>query len=282
MKLAEQIKEVGKMKLPLARGFDKIAVCGMGGSGIAGHVLRDLIDDVPVFVFQSYILPEFIDKKTLVFCISHSGNTAETISMHRIAKKRGCKTAVIASGGILGREKNCILIPSGMQPRQAIGYLFFPMWKMLGKSFGDTAKIVSEVKNDLGIAKKIYGKIPVVYSNEGYGSLVLRWKQQLNEDSKVLAIANTFPELNHNEIEARFENAQIIFLRDKPELAIDVLKKEYNILDVYLKGKNKLEKIFYGMALVNFVSINLAGLNGEDYLKYRFIEKLKEEMRNKK
>ena len=96
--LEKQIRIVKRMNIPKVdiRKYDKIAVCGMGGSGISGYILRDLYDDKPVFVFQGYELPKFVDKKTLVFCISYSGNTAETISMYNHAKKRGCKVVVIS------------------------------------------------------------------------------------------------------------------------------------------------------------------------------------------
>lgn len=275
-KISEQIKEAMSLKTPEIRGHNKIAVCGMGGSGVSGYILKDLIDDVPVFVFQSYNLPRFVDSKTLVFVISYSGNTAETISMCKEARKRGAKIVIIASGGILGREKDAIKIPGGLEPREAIGYLFFPMWKVLGKGVGkDVIGAVDSVVNDKGIGGKLYGKIPVIYANSGFYSVALRWKQQINEDSKRLAIANAFPEINHNEIEARYDNVKIIFLKDKEEKAIKLLGRETDILEVKLKGKSKLAKIFYGIALANFVSVKLAELEGEDYLKYRHIEKLK-------
>ncbi len=273
--LSTQIKEVMELKVPKFKGYNKIVVCGMGGSGISGYILKDLIDEIPVFVFQSYHLPKFIDSKTLVFILSYSGNTAETISMYKEAKKKTKMIEIIASGGVLGKEKNAVLIPVGLEPRQAIGYLFFPMWKILGKKFDNVIKIVDSVENDLGIAKEIYGKIPVIFSNSGFYSLVLRWKQQLNEDSKRLAVANVFPDINHNEIEARLDDAKIVFLKDHDEKAIKLLEKDNDILEIELKGKTKLEKIFYGIALANLVSVELAGLNGEDYSNYRYIERLK-------
>ncbi len=279
--LALQIKETMKFEVPRFRGYNKIVVCGMGGSGIAGYALKDLIEEMPVFVFQSYELPKFIDDKTLVFLISYSGNTAETISMYKQARKKTKNIAIITSGGILGKEDNTVEIPQGMQPRESLGYLFFSMWKVLGKRLDNVIEVVKSVKSDLGIAKKLFGKIPVIYANSGFYSVALRWKQQINEDSKRLAIANAFPEINHNEIEARYDDAKIVFLKDKEELAIELLKKEQEIVEVQLKGKTKLEKIFYGFALSNFIGLEFAALNKEDYLEYRFIEKLKEEMKKR-
>lgn len=275
MEFAEQIKVIEEMSLPRIKPMGGIAVCGMGGSGIAGYILRNVYHEKPVFIFQSYYLPEFLNKNIVVFCISYSGNTAETISLYHQAKKRKCKTVIITSGGVLAKEKGAIIIPSGLEPRQALGYMFFAMWKMLGKSFGNVKNIVNNVKDDGGIAKKIKGKIPVIYTNAGYRSLALRWKQQLNEDSKILAIANSFPELNHNEIEARYKNAIIIFLKEHDEKAMKLLRKGENVLEIQLKGKTRLERIFYGLALANIVSVELAKLNGENYKVYRYIERLK-------
>ena len=192
--------------------------------------------------------------------------------MYKQAKKKTKKLVIITSGGILGKVKGAILVPEGLQPRFALAYLFFPMWRILNKNIKEVIKTVDSVKNDLGIAKKLYNKLPVIYSSDGYYSVALRWKQQINEDSKRLAVANVFPEINHNEIESKYKNAKIIFLKNKDEKAIKYLK---NVTEVKLKGESKLAKIFYGISLGDYVSLNLAKLNKENYLKYKLIEKLK-------
>lgn len=244
----------------------------MGGSGICGYILKDLIDTKPVFICNSYNLPKFIDKKTLVFTISYSGNTKETINMYRQAKRKTKKLVIITSGGKLGKVKNTIIIPKGLVPRQALAFLFFPMWKIINGNVKDTIKTVSTVKDDLGIAKKLHKKLPVIDASAGYYSAALRWKQQINENSKRLAIANVFPEVNHNQVEAVFKNSRLVFLKDKNEKAIKYLK---DVIQVKLKGKSKIAKLFYGIAVGDNVSINLAKLNKENYLKYKLIEKLK-------
>lgn len=273
-KFPEQIKEAFNLTNLRIRNYEKIAVCGMGGSGIGGYILRDLIDK-PVFVIQDYKLPKFIDKNTLVFVMSYSGNTKETISMYKEAKRRTKKLVVISSGGILGKVKGAILVPDNLQPRHALAYLFFPMWKILGKNLGDVLEVLKKVKKDLGIAKKLYGKLPVIYTNHDYYSLALRWRKQINEDAKRLVVTNKFPELNHNEIESRYKNAVVVFLKDKEEKAIRFLEKETKVIEVRLKGRSKIAKMFYGIYLGDYVSLKLARLYKEDYLNYRIIEKLK-------
>ena len=49
------------------------------------------------------------------------------------------------------------------------------------------------------IAKKLKGKFPIIYCDSRLHAMALRFQQQLNENSKVLAHVNTFPEMNHKE-----------------------------------------------------------------------------------
>src|SRR4030042_876044 len=79
---------------------NKIIVCGMGGSGVSGDILKDYATDIPVFVNKSYGIPGFVDKNTLAVIISYSGNTKETISAYEQVKEKTKKILVIASGGI--------------------------------------------------------------------------------------------------------------------------------------------------------------------------------------
>ena len=133
----EQCKEAVK----LARGFKikgkfaNICVCGMGGSGIGGELLKPLAKKLNITTHHDYGLPKEVDKKSLVVCISYSGNTEETISAFDEAKKRKAKIVVITSGGkLVAKDKNAIIIPSGMQPRSAIGYLFLTMVAVLSNN----------------------------------------------------------------------------------------------------------------------------------------------------
>jgi glucose/mannose-6-phosphate isomerase len=71
--------------LPGPGGIDSIAVLGMGGSGIAGDVLAAVGSSLPapVVVLRQYRTPAFIGPRTLVFAMSYSGDTEETVSMTR-------------------------------------------------------------------------------------------------------------------------------------------------------------------------------------------------------
>src|SRR5688572_20781913 len=88
--------------LPDLTDIRSVVVCGMGGSAVAGDVLRSVFRDrlgVPVEVNRSPELPEHAGPHSLVMASSYSGNTSETLAAFREATKRGCRAIVVSSGG---------------------------------------------------------------------------------------------------------------------------------------------------------------------------------------
>ena len=101
---------------------ENIVVVGMGGSGYNGDLLKVYLQDIPIqiHVIKDYILPKFVNRKSLVFTVSYSGNTEETIATYRTAIRRGCKVISVSSAGKLEElakmNKNPhILVPEGIQ-----------------------------------------------------------------------------------------------------------------------------------------------------------------------
>ncbi|MEM3823825.1 MAG: bifunctional phosphoglucose/phosphomannose isomerase [Candidatus Bathyarchaeia archaeon] len=230
----------------------KIIVAGMGGSAIGGELLKDWARDkalVPIEVEREYSLPAYADKNTLVFVVSYSGETEETLSVFLDAIRRGCMIVCVSSGGKLLEfaEKfglSFIPIPSGMPPRAALPYLFMPLLIALekiglvskvGTEISEAVKILEKVSSENSpekpssvnfsktLALNINGTVPVVYGFGFYRSVAQRFKQQFNENSKIPSKWEFLPELNHNEIvgweEAgkMAENFSAIFLRDGEE-----------------------------------------------------------------
>lgn len=120
----------------------KSVVCvGLGGSAIGADLVRSYIADdsrIPFFVVRNYTLPNFVDEETLVIASSYSGDTEETLSAYRDAMSRGSEAIVITSGGKLSKIAKddgvgVINIPSGIPPRAALGYSFFPLLILLSK-----------------------------------------------------------------------------------------------------------------------------------------------------
>lgn len=218
------------LDLPPAEGVTAVAFCGMGGSAVAGDVLRVVFRDrlrVPVDVVRGHELPAFAGPHTLVVVSSYSGNTSETLAAFREALARGCRVVAVTSGGTLGIEMAeaglpVVPVPSGFQPRAALGYLGFSAlgaleaMGLLPPLADDVDETVTELRalaDRLGprspadanpakaLAVRIGDKVPVVWGAEGIGAVAaMRWKTQLNENAKVPAFWSSLSELDHNEV----------------------------------------------------------------------------------
>jgi glucose/mannose-6-phosphate isomerase len=245
VRLAKQVSvSYGKPK--------RILVAGMGGSAIGGEILRDWLRNelpIPIEVCRDYVLPAYVNKETLVFAVSCSGNTEETLSAFVDAVKRGCSIITITSGGhLLSFSEKLqvphLTIPSGLPPRATLPYLFFPLpilMEKLGilqsreKEIQETVRVVKKlsrenspetpVKNNLSkrLALELSETIPVVYGFREYVAIAHRLKTQFNENSKVPCKYEMFPELNHNEVvgweasEALAKCFSILLIRDRNE-----------------------------------------------------------------
>jgi glucose/mannose-6-phosphate isomerase len=254
---------------------ETIIVAGMGGSAIGGELLKDWVKDkvnVPVEVCKEYSLPAFANEKTLVFTLSYSGETEETLSMFLDAIKKNCMIFCISSGGRLQQfaeklELPHLQVPSGMPPRAAFPYLFMPLLRILEK-----IKVISNIDPEISeiirvlkqsakknthetpfddnpskiLASKIQGTIPITYGFGIYRAVAQRYKQQFNENSKVPAKWNFLPELNHNEIMGWEDPEDLagcfstIFIRDEYESK----KMKYRIEATKDLMLEKTEKIF--------------------------------------
>jgi glucose/mannose-6-phosphate isomerase len=231
---------------------DTIVVAGMGGSGIGGELLKDWTRDritVPIEVCKEYSLPAYAHRNTLVFVVSYSGETEETLSVFSDAIKRKCMIICVSSGGKLHEFAERLsfphlLVPSGMAPRVTLPYLFIPLITTLEKiglvsgvdnEISETTRILEQVSMENSpekplsrnfskkLATGINGTIPAVYGFGFYRTAAQRLKTQFNENSKNPAKWESFPELNHNEIvgweEAKefAECFSAIFIRDSEE-----------------------------------------------------------------
>src|SRR5581483_6796302 len=125
--------------LPRPGDIDHIAVLGMGGSGIAGDVLRAVASSlpVPVVVLKQIRTPAFVGPRTLAFAVSYSGNTEETTAMATGALDAGARLIAVTAGGELGAlatARGAIHTPCSdeyVMPRAAIGALVAPLFVAL-------------------------------------------------------------------------------------------------------------------------------------------------------
>lgn len=216
--------------LPDLTGVTAVVFCGMGGSAVAGDVLKQAYRDVlrvPVDVNRSPLLPAYAGPDTLVVVSSYSGNTSETLSSFRDAVARGCRIIAVTGGGSLGtecaqHELAVVPVPGGFQPRAALGHLTFAMLgaleaagllPSLAVDVAETVEVLEGLVTELGpdvptetnlakaIAERIGDRVPVVWGGDGIAALAaMRWKTQLNENGKVPAWNAAISELDHNEV----------------------------------------------------------------------------------
>ncbi len=304
--------------------FDNIVLSGLGGSAIGADLVRSFVAgyfEKPIYVNRNYTLPGFVNGSTILFCLSYSGNTEETISSYYEGRKKNAKIIILTSGGRLkelAEDSNipAITIPGGLPPRQALGYSFFPLLYALSGLSGkkpdarvidETIAYLSKIKVFLKperktkentakkIALKLYKKIPLIYGAQDHiDTVVLRFRNQLEENSKHISFNHIFPEMNHNEIvgwenpKALLKDIAVVFFRDREDhrrtqLRMDITKgiiSKYtkNIIEINSKGNNLLCRMFYLIYLGDFISFYLAILNKADPTPVEKVKYLKDRL----
>ena len=201
--------------LSISSDYDKVVIMGMGGSAIAGLIVKDLLPQINIVIERNYIPNTSINQNTLVIVSSYSGNTEETLSYYHSAKELTNNIFGITSGGKLlealkDDNKSYYILPEGYPPRSATGYALTVLVRLLDSSLLEdisvdllqsySDKLSLEESTAHVLAKKIYPTIPIIVTEESTTSIGFRLKSQLNENSKMLSYNITLPEMNHNEI----------------------------------------------------------------------------------
>lgn len=292
--------------LSISGDINNIVVAGMGGSAICGDLLKIYLSDtnIPVHVSRGYKLPNFVNENSLVFAVSYSGNTEETLSSLKDAKEKNAQIVGITSNGKLADEyKKVIKIPFGFQPRAALGYLFFPMLGVLHNAkiakvrndelneMLDTLKQTNKFEdNGQNLAKKLKDKIPVIYASEALGPIAMRWKTQINENAKMPAFYNVFSEMSHNEIagyKGMDRKFAAVIIRDKHDndrikksmdICKEIMETSVDVEEVETQGSSLLARMFSAIYLGDFVSYYLALWNRVDPSPVEVIEEMKRKL----
>ena len=211
------------------RGASGVALLGMGGSAIAGDVVRGVFVDrlrVPLVSVRDYVLPAFVGPETLVVAVSHTGATEETVSALTQALARKSPVAVIATGGPMHGVASRVGIPllaypGGGQPRASVGYglsLVAGLLERAGlldvadREIASAADAVTAVLEACGpdvpterngakqLAWSLVDRFVVIQASGHLASTARRWKTQLNENAKQMAFADDLPEATHNTV----------------------------------------------------------------------------------
>lgn len=308
LEFSKNVKTKGK--------FDKLIVCGMGGSALPADIIRTYLESkgisLPIVVSRNYGLPAGTDENSLIFISSYSGNTEESLSCYQEAKSKNLKIVGFAKGGKLeelSRKDNVPFVKypdDGVtfQPRFAIGYAVCSMLCVLINS-----KVVpdftQEIKNlvanlnpalfeDQGreLAKKSKGSVLLFYASAKYGESAARiCKIKINENSKTQAFWNVFPELNHNEMVGFTKLAgkfHIIILKDpadhprilkRMQITRQILEeKGILVSEIEMQGNNILEKIFNTLITGAWMSYYLALEYNIDPIPVAMVEEFKKKM----
>ncbi len=291
-----------------------VLICGLGGSGIGGTIVSDIISpkvNIPIAATKDYSIPNFVNEHTLVIANSYSGNTEETLYALEKCQAKGAEIAVITSGGKLKaiaeeNKYNKIIIPGNQPPRAMFGYAFTELFFMLNhygiiddsfkSDFTKAIELLDTEKSDIqeqamSLAKKMYKQTPVIYVANGFEGVAVRFRQQINENSKMLCWHHVVPEMNHNELlgwRTNVNDLAVVYFRnksdyDRNQIRMDINKKvisEYtdNISEIWSKGDSLIENSLYHINLGDWVSWYLSEMNNVDAIEIDVIDFLKGEL----
>jgi glucose/mannose-6-phosphate isomerase len=292
-----------------------LVVCGMGGSGIGGSLAAAALGDRlsrPILVVRDYELPSWTPAGHAVLCISYSGNTEETLACFDAAEALGVQRVVATTGGALAEaaraaEVPVIGIPSGLQPRASVGYMFAIAAEVAAKiqaaepirtEIDAAAAWLAEqveplVARSAEVAEALAGAIPVVYGCDLTVPVAYRWKTQINENAKQPAFTHELPELDHNEIVAWNEGGgagdlSAVFLEDcdqhprerqRAELTAKLIEPgAKSVLRIETEGQTRTARLLWAVMLGDLVSLQMAAARGVDPSPVAVIERLKDEL----
>ena len=309
--LAEAIALAQQIKLnPTKKAIHHVVITGMGGSGIGGILVKNWVADqmlVPIEVNQAYTLPAYINQHTLLMVISYSGNTEETLQALQAGITKQAHIICITAGGAisqLAKEQalDLIILPAGKPPRACLGYTsvlllaILRFYKLLVWDFTpelqaailllqqDSRHLQAKAQQ---IAMQIKGKLPVIYATAPYEGVAIRFRQQLNENSKQLCWHHTIPALNHNELigwQSSHKNLAVLMLgaasHDRTSLQQSITQaiiqkhtSHFHLLEA--PGKTLLVNSLYFVHWCDWISFYLAQAKGVDPWVVAHIDQVK-------
>ena len=296
--------------------IDHIVFAGMGGSGAIGDIFLSILSKtkIHVNVVKGYRLPVTADANTLVICVSVSGNTIETLSVLHASYKKKCQIIVFSSGGKMLDycTKNNIdhrFVTRHHSPRGSFTSYLYTILKVLHSFLDvkhqDILESITELENiskkinssnltknnpALNLAEWVIG-IPMIYYPFGLEPVAIRFKNSLQENNKMHAIAEDVVEACHNGIVAwEKENNVTPILIEGVDDHIKT-KERWNVLKDYFQ-ENKinfyevistegsiLTKIINLIYILDYSSIYLAILSKTDPSPVNSIDYIKKKIK---
>ena len=304
--ISQAINDTKDLSINLDK-IHRVVIAGMGGSAIAGLIMKDISPHLEIIVERNYFPNAIIDEGTLLIISSYSGNTEETLSYYKHASSFTKNIFGITSGGKLlkllknDKHDHCLL-PKGYPPRSILGYTLTVLIKLL-----DEDELLNIINIDLlqeysdkfsledsevyAIAKKIHTSFPVIITEEDLSSVGYRLKCQLNENSKMLSYNVTLPEMNHNDIvgwESKMIDKNLFSLIwidiswpaniKRMDITKDILKNKISSshhIEIPSDIKNDLSGLFYLINYLDWLSYWCGNLNDVDIMNIDNIDNLK-------
>ena len=298
----------------LAKGFTPsgVLILGMGGSGIGGSIMASILENsctTPVMSVSNYTVPAWVNSSTLVVACSYSGNTEETISSISVASDKGAKISCISSGGKLSELAKShnwpiVTLKGGHPPRsQFVSSFTCLAWTLLQfdiishEMYSELAGTNVSIENSKerisvkaeALADLLEGKEVFIYSGVMMSSVATRWRQQLNENSKLLVNTHVFPEMNHNELVGwtYSEGLRVVLVLRTPEdhkrtqirmeLSAEIFQESgSDVIFIEPEGDNKMQRLMDLVYLGDYLSLIMAERAGIDPVEIHNITRLKD------
>jgi glucose/mannose-6-phosphate isomerase len=296
------------------RAVQNVLIMGLGGSGIGGSVMAELVageSPVPILVNKNYDIPAFVNESTLVIACSYSGNTEETLSAVAQAQEKGAMFACISAGGQLKEIAetngyNILSMEGGNPPRSMFAYAFAYLLRYMEAYGFSNCSVIQELEASIKLlnseeeeilkkaevlANQIKNTIPQIIANNGSLAVAARFRQQLNENAKMLCWEAEVPEMNHNELvgweggDSRFST---VFIRNTTDNArtqkrMDIIKgiigeKTEHVYEMWSQGDSAVQRALYLVHFGDWVSYYLSEINQVDIMDIKSIDLLKAEL----
>lgn len=310
---AIQIGESAKLT-PSVKPITKVCIAWLGGSGIGASIVRDYVNkyfSAIIEVRKDYDIPKRVDEYTLVIINSYSGNTEETISAMDKALEKNAKIVAISSWGKIekiAKENTCdyIQIPWWLPPRAWLAYslvqqlyIFLFFWLIddtfktqIEQSIHTLEHNAKTIRDNAKVgAKQIYNTYPIIYIGSDKEAIAIRFRQQLNENAKILCHHHVVPEMNHNELVGRaWANATYSVLRIQTNYDHNKVTQRMQInkeiigkytphqYDIIAEWNSYREQMLYLIHFTDRVSVYLADERGVDPVEVKVIEQLKKSL----
>ena len=293
----------------------EIVFVGMGGSGSIGDIFTSILSktNIHASTVKGYLLPKTLDENSLLVITSVSGNTDESIHILKNSELKKYNIICFSSGGEI--EKFCknkkiihYNIPEIHSPRASFTKYLYSMINVLEpnipikrdevlESISNMKKLqknisVENLTNEnysYSLAKWIT-KIPLIYYPWGLQSSAIRFKNSLQENSKIHAITEDIIEASHNGVVAweYKSNLQPILVEGKDDFIKTkerwkIIKKlftnnEIEYKEIKTQGDSIISKITYLIYLFDYCSIYKSVILKRDPTPVRSIKFIKKNL----